>query len=176
MIVATESGPGSAARRPAVLTGPLLLFLLAVGTAVGLAVRSRYPSPDLPGTVRLLADGDLDGAERARQLARVVALAAGAEATADRWAGLLAAIALGDREAHAKFRSDLGGDRPQLPEPAARELLHLGDPMLGNVLAAMVAEATDPALARQKWSQVAAQARLTAHAFARELAAAALPR
>jgi hypothetical protein len=64
-----------------------------------------------------------------------------------------------------------------VPAAAARERLHLGDPMLGNVLAAFVAEvAGDRAEALRRWRQVAAQARLTAKPFPGELAAAGIAR
>jgi hypothetical protein len=169
--------PGPAVGRSRSLW-PLALFLAAVGVVIGLSLRSRYPTPDLPGAILLLADGDLDGGERTRMLQRVLALTADATAVPDRWARLLAAIALADRSAVAATRSGLGGDPPTLvPAANERELLHLGDPMLGNVLAAAVAEvAGDRPLARAKWSQVAAQSRLTARPFAGELAAAALQR
>jgi hypothetical protein len=179
MTVASESVAGQPAARP-VLSLPLVLFLVAVAAVVGLALRTRFPTPDLTGAVRMLADGDLDGTERTRMLARVVeqAAAAPAPAVADRWAGLLAAVALGDRVAFQAALAQLGGEAAlQVPEPAARELLHLGDPMLGNVLTALSAGAVgDRELARQKWAQVQAQARLTARPFALELASAALQR
>ena len=169
--------PEPAARRSRPLW-PLALFLAAVGLVVGLSLRSRYPTPDLPGAILLLADGDLDGSERTRMLQRVLTLTTDATAVPERWARLLAAIALADQAVVAATRSGLGGDPPTMvPAANERELLHLGDPMLGNVLAAAVAEVdADRPLARRKWSQVAAQSRLTARPFAGELAAAALQR
>jgi hypothetical protein len=64
-----------------------------------------------------------------------------------------------------------------VPAPAEREFLHLGDPMLGNIAAALQAEVDgDRARADTKWRQVAVQARMVGNPVAAELAAAAVER
>jgi hypothetical protein len=164
-------------QRERVLTLPLAVFLLAVALLVGGGLWSREWSPDLPRAIELLADGDLDGAERTATLARVVELARASEGLRERWAGLLAAVALGDREAFAAARARLPGDAPAVPDAADREWLDLGDPLLANALAAFAAEAAGRRdEARLRWQQVSAQARLSARPFAGELAAAGVQR
>ena len=46
------------------LTVPLVLFLALVLALVSGAMFTRHPSPDLDGSMQLLADGDLDFEER----------------------------------------------------------------------------------------------------------------
>lgn len=167
------------APRERVLTWPLAGFLLLVAAAVGLGWLQNHPRPDLPAAVRLLADGDLDGAERKRVLAGIVASAATAEGPMATWAVLLAAIALEDRAAYAAALARLGGgpSPANVPSAAERGLLHLGDPLLGDVLAGGVAEAAGAfPEARQRWQRVAVQSQLTRRVFAQELATAALAR
>lgn len=167
------------ARRERVLTLPLAVFLVAVAVGVGSGLWHRYPRPDLAGGVELLADGDLDSDERLRVLGRVLTQARTATRVGERWAGYLAAIALGDREARQELLLALGGGpRPAVvPEPGERTFLDLGDRMLGAVLAAGVAEvAGDVAVARRQWELVQSHARLTAHAYGSELAREALQR
>ncbi|MFY9345885.1 MAG: hypothetical protein WAT39_25560, partial [Planctomycetota bacterium] len=181
MTVRTEGCPEplDAPPSPRVLTLPLLLFLSGALGLVVVGWWQRDPRPDLLGGVRLLADGDLDGAERTRMLRRVLAQAATAPTLAGRWAGWLAAIALADRDAYQeRLRALGGGDRPsEVPAPAECLFLDLGDPLLAAVLAAVTAEVGgDLATARAQWTSVQMQARLTAHVFARELATAALHR
>lgn len=160
-------------------TGWLLwVFLAAVAAAVLAGLCQKYPQPDLDGAVRVLADGDLDGAERARMLARLRDLGAEDARPFAAWAAGLAALALGDSEGVRAAFQRVGGMPPtDGPEPGEVEFLHLGDPMLGNVQAALQAEQRgDRELARRKWQQVQVQARMTGHALAPELAAAALER
>lgn len=167
--------PGASSRR----TGWLLwVFLAAVAAAVLAGLQQRFPRPDLDGAVRLLADGDLDGAERARMLARLRDLGEDDARPFAAWAAGLAALALGDSEGVRAAFQRVGGMPPtDGPEPGEVEFLHLGDPMLGNVQAALQAEGRgDRDLARRKWRQVQVQARMTGHALAPELAAAALER
>ena len=169
--------PASTPPPERVLTWPLALFLLAVAALIARGLWSREWSPDLPRAIELLADGDLDGAERTAMLARVVALARDSEDLRERWAGLLAAVALGDRDAFDAARARLPGAAPAVPDAAGREWLDLGDAMLGNVLAAFTAEAAaDRGGANRRWHQVAAQARLSARPFPGELAAAGVER
>ena len=166
-----------AASRPA---RDLLLwaFLALVAVVVVAGLRQKYPSPDLPGTVLLLADGDLDHGERVRQLGRAFAQASAMEGAEPRWVAFLAAVALRDAEGVAMAVAALGGLPPkQVPAPTEREFLHLGDPMLGNIAAALQAEVDgDRARADTKWRQVAVQARMVGNPVAAELAAAAVER
>ncbi len=160
-----------------VLTPALMVFLCVVAALVGSGLWMREWSPGLGRAIELLADGDLDGEERAAMLARTVALARSAPGLRERWAGLLAAVALEDRVAFSAARAQLPGDPPAVPEGAERQFLDLGDPLLANVLAAFVAEAAgDRAGAKVHWQQVAAQARLARRPFAGELAAAGVQR
>lgn len=153
-------------------------FLVAVALAVLAGLDQRFPRPDLDGAVRLLADGDLDGAERARMSARLLALGADDPRPFAAWAAGLAALSLGDRDGCLSAFQRVGGVPPtQGPEPGEVEFLHLGDPMLGNALAALQAERRgDRELARRKWQQVLVQARMTGHALAHDLANEALQR
>jgi hypothetical protein len=165
--------------RERVFTPALLVFLAAVAVYVGLGVRAKYPKPGVDGAVRLLADGDLDGDERRRMLRRTVDGALASEAVAHRWAGLLAAVALEDRAAYAQLLAALGaGEVPsQVPAEAERELLDLGDPLLGNLLHAMIAEtAHDHEGSLKLWRRTAVQSRLSGNAFAAELATAGIRR
>ena len=170
--------PEVAVKVERIFTAPLLALLLLVVATVGHGFLTRYPCPDLPGAVRLLGDGDLDGDERQRMLVRVRTLGLTVPGDFAQWAALLACIDLGDAGGHAAALQALG-EEPwrHLPTAADRRFLHLGNPLLGNVLAAAVAEALpDRAAARTKWAQVQAQATLMGKPFPRELAAAAIIR
>lgn len=168
--------------RERLFTAPLVAFLAAVLAVVGYGLVTSSPRPDLEGAVRMLADGDLDGDERCRMLERLLDLSAAAATPRGAWAGLLAAVALERRADFDQRLAQLGGTGgvappDHLPPAADREWLDLGDPMLGNLLAAMIAEAGgDAATARAEWQQVRAGARLGGNACAGELAAAALAR
>jgi hypothetical protein len=178
-MTARSPSPSPTAEKPRLFTRPLTIFLTVVAVLAASGLWQKQPRPDLAGGVRLLADGDLDGEERLRMLQRVLAQAAGAENVTEHWAGLLAAVSLADREGWQRHLRALGGgDRPTaVPPPAERTFLDLGDRMLGSVLAAGVAEvAGDNAGAKQHWSSVQTHARLSGHAFGRELATAALQR
>ncbi len=161
-----------------VFTWPLVVFLTLVAAVVGQGLLARLRQPDLPGAVRLLGDGDLDGDERRPVLERVRALGAGDSGSFGNWAALLACIDLADAPGHAAATAALGGEPwRHLPSAAEARFLHLGNPLLGNVLAAAVAEGGgDRAAARTRWQQVAAQARMMGKPFPAELAAAALTR
>lgn len=156
----------------------LWVFLALVAVAVVAGLRQKYPAPDFAGTVRLLADGDLDHDERERQLERVSALASSLEGAEPRWVALLAAVALRAAGRSAEAVAALGGLPPkQAPALAEREFLHLGDPMLGNLAEALLAEVDgDRGRAGTKWRQVAVQARMVGNPVAAELAAAAVER
>lgn len=170
-------GDAAPPRREPVLTPALVVFLAFVAALVGQGLWSREWRPDLARAIELLADGDLDGGERKAMLARTVELARNAPGLRERWAGLLAAVGLGDRDAFAAARAQLPGDPPEVPAAGEREFLDLGDPLLANVLAAFVAEAaSDRAEANRRWQQVRAQARLSARLFAGELAAEGVQR
>ncbi len=157
----------------------LVAFLLVVAGVVAIGWYSTHRSPGLAEGVRWLADGDLDGEERQRALAAVLAGALASSEPVDRWSGMLAAISLGDRSGYAAARTPLGPGPVLSVVPKASEcsMLHLGDPLLGNLAKAMLAEsAGDRALALATWRQVQAQCGLCANAFALELALAALQR
>jgi hypothetical protein len=156
-------------------TTPLLAFWLVVLGLLAVAWFGRPTLTDWRAIVRQLADGDCDQAERVPLLERLIALGQVPDDDEGFWASRLAAIALADRAAYASATQYLGGEPGR--GPGSTRWLDLGDPMLGNVLLAAVAEngaRTDDA--RRIWRQVAAQARLTARPFAGELAAAALAR
>jgi hypothetical protein len=178
-------GPGPGASSPVtappdrVFTPALVVFLGIVALALGFAAWQRWPCPDLHGAVVMLADGDLDGDERRRMLRRVVADARQATGVTDRWAGLLAAVALADEPAWRELLRTFGSDAlpREVPPPGEREFLHLGDRMLGSVLAAAVTEAAgEREAAIAAWTVAQAQATLAAQPFARQIAAASLAR
>ncbi|MBL8755875.1 MAG: hypothetical protein JNK15_21440 [Planctomycetes bacterium] len=165
--------------RERLFTPALVVFLLVVAGLVGRSLWRRFPTPDLAGGIALLADGDLDAAERERMLQRVLVQAKAAESVHDRWAGMLAAVALGDASAYAAMRARLGtGPLPQpLPPAAERTFLDLGDGVVRAAFAAWVAEAEgDRATARSSWQSVANQGRLSKRPFARDLGEAELAR
>lgn len=173
--------PSAAApsRRERVFTWPLVVFLLAVATFDVVAWWRRGLLPGPAEAIELLADGDLDGDERGRVLRGLRDAGRGSAVVVEQWGALLASIALDDRAAHEALRTALGGPGPatKLPPLAERELLHLGDPLLGNVFAAMVAEAAgDREVAVREWQQVATQCQLMQRPLAAELAADALRR
>ena len=173
------SSPPEAPRRERILTWPLGLFLVAVALIVAFGLRSKYPTPGVDGAILLLADGDLDGKERQRMLQITLDGALESKSVAHVWAGMLAAVALEDRTTYAKLLARLGrGPTPtEVPAEADRELLHLGDPLLGNLMQAMIAEAAgDKQRSGRIWGQVAVQCRLYGRTFAAELAEAAAKR
>ena len=154
-----------------VLTTPLKIFLAMVLVGVVVALWTRHPKPDLDGAIAMLADGYLDAEERYRMLLHLSDLAVDAESLRQRWAGVSAAVGLRDQ-------ARLDAAESRLPTGAARALpaeacewLGLGDVLVANVQAAMMAEAVgDKELTVSKWAQVAAQARLRGNAFAAALA------
>ncbi len=175
MVAATDAGAVAPAppRRERLITLPLAVFLVVVVATVAWNLRQRFAPVSVAEAIALLADGDLDGAERERVLRGM--LAGAAHDARERWAVLLAAVALEDRAAYAQARAALaaGGGAIEVPPPAARAALHLGDAILGNVMAASVAEiAGDRAEARARWQLVATQGTLARQAFAVELALA----
>ena len=169
----------STANPPRVRSRALTAFLLVVAVAVGISLWQSHPMPDLDGGLRLLADGDLDGVERDRMLRRVLQQAAGESSVRARWAGVVAAVALGDEQALATTRARLGdGAMPlPVPGPAERHDLDLGDALVRAALFAWIAEASgDPATAKARWSSVGDQALLSRRPFAHALAMAELRR
>ncbi|HZN40319.1 MAG TPA: hypothetical protein VFD82_16050 [Planctomycetota bacterium] len=175
-----EGSPPETPRRERILTRPLVLFLVAVALIVGFGLRSKYPTPDMDGAILMLADGDLDGKERRRMLQITLDGALQSQSVTHRWAGMLAAVALEDRTSYATLLARLGsGPMPTaVPAEADRELLHLGDPLLGNLMQAMIAEtAGDLPRSGPIWRQIAVQCRLSGGGrLAAELAEAAAQR
>jgi len=170
--------PGVAGKEP-VVTKPLLAFALAVATALAVGFAANRPPADAAAAVRALADGDLDGAECQRAYARILADADAATTPAATWAVGFAALALGDADAWAKAAAAIARDVAEgiAPAPAERRFLDLGDPLLGAVRDAYVAEsARDAAAAKAAWARARAVADLTGRALPREVAAAALRR
>lgn len=160
-----------------VLTAPLVAFLVVVLGIVVTAMALRNPSPDLDGSIELLADGDLDQRERQRMLLRVVELAKDSNDLRQRWAGALAAISLQDRASFEALEATLGAGQARVLPADQCEWLAMGDVVLANVHLAMSAEASgSKALALTKWGQVGAQAKVRANALADELAKAAVQR
>ncbi|MCA8975667.1 MAG: hypothetical protein KDC98_13175 [Planctomycetes bacterium] len=153
-------------------------FGLLLSIVLAVAAWDRFAEPGLTEAVRQLADGDLDGDERRRVLAALVRGGASSPDPGPQWIGLLAAVALEDREAHRLASLRLGGrDAIQLPEGMRPEYFDLGDPLLGNFDLATRAEAAgERDRARVLWRQVAAQSRLVPNRLAAELAAAAIER
>ena len=181
--IPTATGPvlaaADAVASERVFRPALVAFLLAVAGVLAFGWWDNHRTPGLAEGVRSLADGDLDGEERRRVLAAVLASALASSESTDRWSGMLAAIALGDRAGYAAARAPLGpGPTPTVvPKSSERSMLHLGDPTLGNLAKAMIAEAEgDRATALSTWRQVQAQCGLFASPFALELAQAALQR
>lgn len=159
------------------LTAPLVVFLLLVAGIVGGALAFRTETPDLEGAVELLADGDLDRAERDHMLLLIMELGESATGLRGRWAAALAAVAMADREAFDRLESRLGNGPERVLPVERQKWLSLGDPVLANLLAAMLAEAAgDRGVAVTKWRQVGAQSRLTANPVSARLAEEALLR
>ncbi|MCB9884113.1 MAG: hypothetical protein H6838_01405 [Planctomycetes bacterium] len=158
------------------MTRPLTVFLVAVAAVLLVSLRHKFPRPPLAEAANLLADGDMDGAERRRMLRITVDAALGSSDPTDLWVGMLAAVALDDAATFARLRGMLGdGELPDSAPPAAeRARLDLGDPVVRNVAAAMLAEIDgDPAAARTLWKRVDAQCRLSRRPLAALLAAQA---
>lgn len=159
------------------LTPALVAFLLLVLGVVGWSLATRHPRPDLTGSIALLGDGDLDGAERKIVLQNMLARQAEAGSDRERWAVMLAAVALGDATALAAARARLEPLSAHALPMAEQRWLDLGDSVLRNVLAALHAEAgADREQARRHWLQVQNQVLLSGdrYALAGTLAAAAL--
>jgi len=153
------------------LTVPLAVFLLVtVGTLFG-ALVLRTEEPDLEGAIELLADGDLDREERDRALSLVVELGSAADRLRGRWAAVLAAVALQDRAAFDRCEQRLGRAHERIVPAERQKWLSLGDSLLANMLAAMLAEASeDREGALRHWRQVALQSRFVGNPVAAELA------
>jgi hypothetical protein len=166
----------SSASPQRVLTLPLVVFLGAVLMVLGYSLRAALVRPTAAEAIVQLADGDLDGEERQPLLRLLVEQGRASEAAAVRWAGAAAAVALGDRDGLGAVLA--GGDVPKpLPAKDEREFLGLGDPLLGNLVAAWLAEgAGDRELAHVHWRRLSAQCRFVPRPLAEELAAAGLRR
>lgn len=171
--------PAAAPARERILTWPLALFLLGVAAVLGYGAWQRFRTPDAETAIHWLGDGDLDGDERARALQALLANGVASPSPRHRWAALLAAVALRDRKGYDACLAALGGGEAPaaaLPEDQ-RALLHLGDPLLGNCLRALLADAAhDRAAATAAWQVVQTESRLADQPFALALAEAALRR
>lgn len=156
----------------------LWVFLGLVAAAMVAGLRQKYPTPDFAGGVAMLADGDLDHDERGRMLRRTFDFAMTLQGDQSQWIALLAAIGLDDAERLDQALARCGGLPPRTaPVAAEREVLALGDPMLGNVANALLAEvAGDRDQARTLWGQVDVQGRMVGNGAARQLAAGAATR
>ncbi|MBL8750794.1 MAG: hypothetical protein JNK78_16660 [Planctomycetes bacterium] len=169
-----SSAPATDARRPRILTPALVVFLAAVVTIDLVALVVRWIPPSPAEAVRLLADGDLDGDERRQALQVLVRTPPDSADVERRWGALLAAVALEDRAVFAAQVAALGGIGATMKTPSAdmRAFLDLGDPLIGNVAQALLAEASgDRTAAHRRWQQVATQCQLMVRPFAAELAA-----
>ena len=159
---------------------PLVVFLTAVAAVVGGGWWANQRLPGVAEGVLWLADGDLDAEERRRVLGAVVAGAQHSDDPEARWAGLMAAVALGDRAGYSAVAAPLLGPGATLkvvPKPMQRSMLHLGEPMLGNLARGLLAEVDgDRAAAGVAFRQVLAQGRFVAMPLAVELATAGLER
>lgn len=166
-------------RRDRILTGPLTVFLLAVAGVLAMALVLHLQRPSAAAAVLQLADGDLDGSEREQALQILVEQGAKATTPHDRWASLLAAVALSDAPAYQRLITGYGGDPRtfELPTADGRRFLGLGDDRIANLAAAMWAEAEgDLDGARRRYRQLATECELAPNALAAQLAAAALQR
>jgi hypothetical protein len=160
-----------------ILTRSLMAFLLFVVAALSIGLFTRESASDLPSAIALLSDGDLDQAERQRMLLRVLELSKETDPLHERWASLLAAVALEESEEFAILEARLGSGPARILAPEFHEESALGDPVLRNVLSAMLAEASEEKdVAVVRWGQVVAQARMTGNQFAKGLASTALQR
>lgn len=161
------------------MTVPLAVFLTLVAGVLAFAAwqRLREPTPD--EAIVLLADGDLDREERQAVLEVLVEQGARSSRVAHRWAGMLAAVALERRDAFEAALDGLQGPGPGMQRPANVDLefLDLGDPLLHNILHALLAEAqADRPAGLRRWRQVEAQCQLMNRPLAAELAAAGIQR
>lgn len=176
-----DPGPNAvpAPGRERVFTPALVVFLVLVFGFDVVAWWRRDALPSLGDAIVELADGDLDRKERDRYLDLLSEQGPASASVREQWAGMLAAVSLGDRARFDRALQGLGGPPvpTRFPTPAEGEFLDLGDPLLGNLAAAMRAEGDgDRPLARTRWSQVQNQARLSGQSLPRELAATALAR
>lgn len=159
--------------RERVFTVPLICFLTVVGAVLADAAVQRLWPPSLAEVHRLLADGDLEHAERVGMLERLRAAGGASSATrGDRLAGAMAAVGLEDETGYLA----LAGAAVPPVQPADVEFLDtaaFGDPVLRPLMQAMLAEAgghRDDA--RRRYEQVAASTRLFGMDLAHRLAEA----
>jgi hypothetical protein len=156
-----------------VWTRPLLIFLAVVAAVVLRGLVESHGPWSAGDVLQRLADGDLEGEERQALLRRVEAAAQGQEERGLRLAGAMAAVALGDEEAWVRHVRALGGGLPVRPDDVGfLDAAALGDPVLGALLQAMLAEARGEPDAAARYAQVEASSRLFHMPFARRLAAA----
>lgn len=175
----TPHAPVNATAREPVATPATILAVLAAAAAVAGSWWMSHPTPDLAGAIRLLGDGDLDGAESKRMFARVLALAPTAAGPGQNMAVAIAALALDDEaawtDAAARVAADVAAART--PPPAERRNLALGEALGAAVRDAWLAEAAgDRQAARAAWTRAREAAALTNRRVAAAAASAALAR
>ena len=105
---AAVGAEGARPRGERVFTWPLAVFLAGVTAVLSGAAFAKLRSPAVDEAVRLLADGDLDGEERTGMLRHLLAGALRSSEPREHWAGLLAAVSLGDGDGHAALQARIG--------------------------------------------------------------------
>lgn len=156
-----------------VFTPALSLFLVVVAGALTWGATTRLGPTEPAAMAAELRDGDLDGAERAALLGRLAAAAGQATDRDAQWLGLMATVATDDETTYNALLARLGGKHPPPAPGLGADRLGLGDAVVRNVAAAMLAEAEpDRDRARAAWRQVAEQCRLVRRPLAAALAAA----
>lgn len=151
-------------RSEVVFTKPLIVFLVVVGLVLLRAADDRAGPREPRQVLAVLAAGDLEGEERRELLPRVVSAAVGRSERELLLPAAMAAVALGDAEAYRDLCARAAG---AVPVPVHSEdgdllpLAALGDPLLANLLGAMLAEVQGRVDdARRRYGQVLAASRL----------------
>lgn len=160
-------------------TPSLTVFLAVVGVVLALAGFARLGQGSLETAVTRLSVGDLEREER-RQLLEQVLTSERGQGDPVRSYRIMAAVALGDRQA---LRQALpAGGLPGWAEQVAAfddgqlSRISLGDPVLEALLAALLAEARGQEDAANRYSQVQASSSLFHMNLAQELAGEGLAR
>jgi hypothetical protein len=158
-----------------VFTLSLLLFLAGVAGVTAFGLVGRWRQPDAAEAVAALMVGDVDGAERRELLQRVFELASASTDPMAQLQAAMAAVALDSETQFASAAARLGGESLAgvAVGAASRPEAALGDTVIANLLAALVAERNgDRAAAATRYAQVVAQGRLWRMRLAGRLATA----